>query len=79
MYLFQNAFVFVKMGEADGATVIIEVQTADRFVLQAGHFLDRLTTGAVPVVTASDGARAIDILQAAYASARPDDPRRKGI
>lgn len=65
--------------DPEGSTTIIEVDRRDRFVEQARHFLDRLTTGAAPLVTAADGSRAISILHRAYASAGSHHPTSEGI
>ncbi len=47
----------------------IPVPDGDRFVRQAGQFLDCVATGGRPRVTAQDGARAVAVLAEAYASA----------
>jgi predicted dehydrogenase len=47
----------------------IEVETGDRFERQAQHFLDCLVGRSEPRVTGRDGARAVEILLAAYRSA----------
>jgi predicted dehydrogenase len=47
----------------------IGVETADRFERQARHFVDCLAGTVEPKVTGRDGARAVEILLAAYGSA----------
>lgn len=54
----------------DASPVTIEVADGDRFVSQAAHFLACVRGSEEPLITASDGVAAIDVLTKAYESAR---------
>ncbi len=52
-----------------GGWVELRYSGRDRFANEVAHFLDCIATGATPAVTPEDGARAIEIIDAAYRSA----------
>lgn len=49
-----------------GTETVLDVPAGNRFVRQAGHFLDCVAGRAEPRVTAEDGARAVAVLGQAY-------------
>ena len=54
----------------DEAWTKLPFDTPNRFVLQAGHFLNCVRTGSSPSVGAQDGIAVMRVIEAAYQSAR---------
>jgi predicted dehydrogenase len=68
-YDYDRPGVIAMRRNGEEAWTHIEVEGGDRFERQAQHFLDCLGGQAEPRVTGRDGARAVEILLAAYRSA----------
>lgn len=64
-----GTMTLTRTGPDGGAPEAIAVPDGDRFTRQAAHFLDCVRTAAQPRVTAADGLAALQVLEAAYASA----------
>jgi predicted dehydrogenase len=69
VYDYDRPGVIAMRRKSEDAWTEIQVETGDRFERQARHFLDCLAGQTEPRVTGRDGARAVEILLAAYRSA----------